>query len=192
MSFIVITLIVLYNRYTWEIKVWLFAHQCCLWLVNDEEIDKHKIYDAFVSYSHKDEDIVIPELVEKLENIPHPYKLCLHFRNWLPGELISNNIMKSVEESRRTIVILSKNSIQSEWAKMEFRAAYRQSLVEKGSRVIIVLLGEIPWNDLDEEIKAYLSLNTYLKWGEPWFWDKIRYGLPHWNVKQRLNIQVKT
>ena len=174
------TLAAVYYRYQQAIKIWLFAHHYCLSCVTEDELDRDKRFDAFVSYSHKDEDFVENNILPRLEAGPRPYELCIHTRDWIPGEWITVQIASSIEKSRRTIIILSQNYIESNWGITEFRTAHQQTLNEGRARVIIVIYGEIgPIENLDPELKCYLAMNTYIKWGDPWFWEKLEYALSH-------------
>ncbi|XP_017047942.1 protein toll [Drosophila ficusphila] len=172
-------LTVFYLMFQQELKIWLYNNNLCLWWVSEEELDKNKTYDAFISYSHKDEEL-ISKLMPKLEGGPHPFRICLHDRDWLVGDCIPEQIIRTVDDSKRVIIILSQHFIDSVWARMEFRIAYQATLEDKRKRIIIILYRELEnMNGIDSELRAYLKLNTYLKWGDPLFWSKLYYAMPH-------------
>lgn len=85
-------LIAIYYKFQKQIKIWLYSKNVCLWFVSEEEVDKDKIYDAFIVFSSKDDDFV-GDLVLKLESDDHQYKCCVHLRDWEPGEMISTLVI---------------------------------------------------------------------------------------------------
>ncbi|XP_067216691.1 protein toll-like [Linepithema humile] len=177
----------LYYKYQELIKIWLFAHEW--WFVTKDLLNKEKLYDAFVSYSHDDHSFIINELVPKLENGPTLYKLCLHYRDCSIHECALDVIARSVQNSRRTIVILSPNFLDSVWRMMEFRVAYCQALSEGRAKMILILYDDIGLlSDLDEELKMIITMSTCIQWGDPWFWDKLRYALPHQSTRPKSSI----
>ncbi|CAK1547943.1 unnamed protein product [Leptosia nina] len=133
----------------------------------DERLGSHE-YDAFVSYAHQDENIVVP-LIQTLESGSRPLKLCTHSRDWIPGELIAEQIVRSVDRSRRTIIVLSKNFINSYWAKLEFITAHSKN------RVILLIIDDVHLsNKLSSDIKTYIDLTTYIHITNPYAIERLR------------------
>ena len=113
--------------------------------------------------------------MESPEDRSEQYKCLIHTRDWNAGEMIPDQIVHSVESSRRTIIVLSKPYIQSMWTKLEFRAAHTQALQDKTQRVIIIVKGELPELDsLDDDLRKYITANTHIDHADPWFWPKLR------------------
>uniref|UniRef100_A0A1S4KCF5 Uncharacterized protein n=1 Tax=Culex quinquefasciatus TaxID=7176 RepID=A0A1S4KCF5_CULQU len=187
---IIVTLIVFVFRQ--EMRVWFHSKFGVRLFYRNSDMDKNerdKLFDAFVSYSSKDEAFVAEELAPLLENGDPSYKLCLHYRDFPVGAYIADTIVQAVESSRRTIMVLSENFIKSEWCRFEFKSAHHQVLRDRRRRLIVILLGEVPQKDLDPDIRLYLKTNTYLQWGDKLFWEKLRFALPDVPNNQRRRQQ---
>ncbi|XP_017771821.1 PREDICTED: toll-like receptor Tollo [Nicrophorus vespilloides] len=168
-----------------EVRVWChskFGVRLCHKSADFDRDDRDKLFDAFVSYSSKDEAWVAEVLAPALE--PN-YKLCLHYRDFPVGAFLADTIVQAVESSKRTIMILSENFIKSEWCRFEFKSAHHQILRDRRRRLIVILLGEVPQKDLDPDIRLYLKTNVYLQWGDKLFWEKLKFALPDVPTGQR-------
>ncbi|XP_039227238.1 protein toll-like [Drosophila yakuba] len=161
------------------IMIWFYEHEICLSLVARRELDEEKKYDAFLAFTHKDEELV-EEFVDRLENGKHKFRLCFYLRDWLVGECIPDCINQSVQGSRRIIILMTKNFLQSTWGRLEFRLALHATSKDRCKRLIVVLYPDVEnFDDLDSELKAYMVLNTYLERNHPNFWNKLMYSMPH-------------
>ncbi|GFW00301.1 protein toll [Trichonephila clavipes] len=105
-SLIVAASKIAWTRYEMNIKVWLYSHGVT-W-VKERDIDRDKKFDAFMSFSHKDENFVIQELVKVIEEKDPNIRLCLHYKHFLPGAFIHENILNAVQDSKRTVLILTR------------------------------------------------------------------------------------
>ncbi|KAB0802621.1 hypothetical protein PPYR_04807 [Photinus pyralis] len=187
---VVLTLLVFIFRQ--ELRVWIhskFGVRLFHRPTEFEMDDRDKLFDAFVSYSSKDEAWVAEILAPTLE--PN-YKLCLHYRDFPVGAYLADTIVQAVESSRRTIMILSENFIKSEWCRFEFKSAHHQVLRDRRRRLIVILLGEVPQKDLDPDIRLYLKTNVYLQWGDKLFWEKLKFALPDVPNNQRRRGSTRT
>ncbi|KAM4544240.1 toll-like receptor 13 [Fundulus diaphanus] len=140
-------------------------------------------YDAFVSYNFNDEPWVIGELLPKLEG-EQGWRLCLHHRDFEPGKPIADNITDAIYGSRKTICVISRRYLESEWCSREVQTASFRLFDEKRDVLILVFLEDIPTYLLSpfHRMRKLLKKQTYLSWpraaAQPEvFWEKLKQAL---------------
>ncbi|XP_033235682.1 protein toll-like [Drosophila pseudoobscura] len=188
---IIISTINLIVYFKQPLLIWFYEHNVCMSLAAQREFEKQKKFDAFLSFTHKDEEL-IEEFVERLENGAYKFRLCFYLRDWLVGVPIPECISQSVKDSKRVIILMTNHFLKSTWGRLEFRLALHATSQDRCKRLIVVLYPEVEnFDDLDSELRSYMVLNTYLKRDDPNFWNKLVYSMPHINVQQEPDPEAK-
>jgi hypothetical protein len=74
-------------------------------------------YDAFISYSHRNKDWVREWLVPQLKNAG--LKVCIDAESFAPGAPSITEMGRAVLRSRKTVLVLTPEYLQSGWAEFE-------------------------------------------------------------------------
>ncbi|KAM8967165.1 toll-like receptor 4 [Pelodytes ibericus] len=164
-----------------------YLHLLCYWCCQNLHAQQgtENEYDAFVIYSTADEEWVKGQLVPELEEGRPPFRLCLHYRDFMPGIPITSNIVnEGLLRSRKALIIVSKNFMQSQWCTFEFEMAKSWQFLDGHAGIIAILLEAVTEAQLKQMLglHKYLHKNTYLKWaGGPierrLFWVRLRDAL---------------
>ncbi|CAN7938417.1 unnamed protein product, partial [Ixodes hexagonus] len=175
-----------YLKFKRQVKVWLYARGVCSFLqcIKEDDLDEDKLFDVFLSFSSRDSAWAYEQLIPKVE--ANGFSVCTYDRNFKGGFLLHDIIQEAVSCSRRTLLVLTQNFLDSEWCRWEFRVAHHRALEDKINRLIIVLVNEVNLELVDEELQLYMQSTNYLRWGERHFWDKLIYSLPKKDGKHRL------
>ena len=138
----------------------------------------HLKYDLFVSYNRHDYQWVITVLQPKLED-ELGLRLCLHHRDFRLGEIITEQIVESIESSKKTLFILSQSFLASTRCLFEIQMA-QSCLYTSGKDVILLaLLEPLPDRMVSKTLKGLLETKTYVEWtendtnGQKLFWEKL-------------------
>uniref|UniRef100_A0A3B3XBC1 TIR domain-containing protein n=1 Tax=Poecilia mexicana TaxID=48701 RepID=A0A3B3XBC1_9TELE len=127
--------------------------------------DPHR-FDAFVSYNVRDEGWVYREMLPVLEG-EQGWRLCLHHRDFQPGKPIIENITDAIYGSRKTICVISRSYLQSEWCSREIQMKNVQKIVTFYAviyglcQIVNVCNGQVqtkicgaPFHDFDDHIST--------------------------------------
>ncbi|XP_078093456.1 uncharacterized protein LOC144509047 [Mustelus asterias] len=184
--FAVMITVLIYQKGKWNIYYGYYLLRA--W-IHESKLQRSRTkgykYDAFISYNSKDEAWVFDQLMHNLENKGPPFHhLCFHHRDFEVGKPIVENIVDAIYKSRKTICIISRSYLQSEWCSMEMQVALYRLFDEHSDVLILVFLDEIPGHMLSSyhQLRKLVMKKTYINWptdenGQKLFWTKLRDAL---------------
>nr|XP_022294553.1 toll-like receptor 13 [Crassostrea virginica] len=138
-------------------------------------------HDAFISYSGLQLRFVMDEVLPRLED-ERNLKLWIKDRDFDVGFCKLDNIMNGIQESKRTICLISKKYLESSWRDYELNMAKVEGIEDRGNLnyVILILLPEV-YEDMHvfpNKIKDLIDKECYIEYpNEPCgcddFWDRL-------------------
>ncbi|XP_072316974.1 toll-like receptor 21 [Eucyclogobius newberryi] len=179
---------IIYTKLYWTFKYSYFVFRAWFgerWRrLRDKE--ENCAYDAFISYNSSDEQWVMEELVPNLEGNGSSFKLCLHHRDFEVGRNIVDNIVSAVYSSRKTLCVVSRNFLRSEWCSLEIQLASYRLFNEHRDVLLLVFLETISQQQISSyhQMRKVMLKKTYLQWprsdcthpaqAQKLFWTQLR------------------
>ncbi|VDI64328.1 toll-like receptor 1 [Mytilus galloprovincialis] len=146
---------------------------------NKDEDSSEYNYDAFISYSDEDRIFVIDHCIKKLEE-DRNLKLCIHERDFIPGHDINNNMVTAIQTSRKTICIITRSFLESDFCMFELNMARMESTHSRNGKNILFLVfyEKLSSKDLPLVLCEHIQKQSYIQYqsneiANAIFWDKI-------------------
>ena len=199
---VIVVVISLVYRYRWHIGYLYFLMRAKRREAREVLDDTTYVYDAFVVYNGTDVGWVKDELLPAMEEDAE-FTLCVHDRDWLLGRDIVDNIVQSIESSRKTLLVVSNAFAISQWCQLELTLAQHRLLEEDRNAMILVLLEPLKRENITPRLLLQMKRQTYMEWtedpvGQKLFWKKLRRALQkpvgslvHGSIVQPQNVPME-
>nr|KAG5696225.1 hypothetical protein BaRGS_019927 [Batillaria attramentaria] len=174
--FVGLLVVALAYRFRWKLRYLYYTTRLSFQRDKRHHDDGFE-FDAFVSFAGEDMEFVDGEMKEELEE-GRGLKLCIHERDFVPGQYIASNIVDSVQRSRRTLVVLTRALLASDWCHYELQMALMEA-AETGRDVLLFLLYEhVPSHELPREVLFNIQASSYIEFPHTesdrgLFWDRL-------------------
>ncbi|XP_046381324.2 toll-like receptor 4 [Haliotis rufescens] len=164
-SFLCILCASILYRYRWKLRYLYYIARGRYRNVDliQHENDREYEYNAFISYANEDRDFALHMFIEKLEREGN-LQLCLHHRDFIPGEPIAANILSAIQKSKFVIIVLSPNFLDSYWCRYEFEMARMEGLYTERNMVVLVKYQEVLPNLVPRDLLYMMHTHTFLEY----------------------------
>ncbi|KAH8316321.1 hypothetical protein KR067_005131 [Drosophila pandora] len=162
-----------------SLRIWLFAHYGVR-VFGPRCEESEKLYDALLLHSAKDSEFVCQHLAAQLETGRPPLRVCLQHRD-LAHDATHYQLLEATRVSRRVVILLTRNFLQTEWARCELRRSVHDALRGRPQKLVIIEEPEVAFEaESDIELLPYLKTSAVhrIRRSDRHFWEKLRYALP--------------
>ncbi|XP_061196379.1 toll-like receptor 4 [Saccostrea echinata] len=137
-------------------------------------------FDAYVSYSIKDLAFVKNEMIPNIEE-RSDMKLAIMHRDDLAGEIQTTNIMDCISRSKRTVCVVSKNYLESDWQDYELNMARMEGISARKTLnfVFLILMPDVCQSKYPRKARDFIKKGYFLEYpddpvGKRVFWETLR------------------
>ncbi|KAM4730707.1 toll-like receptor 8 [Anableps anableps] len=140
-------------------------------------------FDVFVTYDTKDPRVsewVMMNLRVKLEEEGERlFPLCLEERDWTPGVPLMDNLTQSIQNSRKTLFVLTEGYVKTGVFKLAMYLAHQRLLDENVDVIVLLMLEPVLQHSHFLRLRRRLCEKSVVEWprtaaAEPWFWQNLR------------------
>lgn len=166
-------------RYRWKLRYMYYMTRSKYRQYKPVNSTSTYAYDAFISYADHERDFIINECIPNLEQ-KRKLKLCIHHRDFLPGEEITVNITNAIHDSRTTVCLVTRSFLESYYCMFEFNMARMESIYSRNGENILFLVfyDQILPQELSLVMLELVQNQSYIEYphddqGNVVFWEKI-------------------
>lgn len=167
----------------WKIRYFLYMSK--VGVFGYQRIDERKKadfyrYDAFISYAEENLRFVLDGIIPNLEKPDDGVTLCIHQRDFVAGNAISDNIIDAITKSHKTVIVLSNSFIKRKWCIYEFNMARMESMYNRNdNHIVLIMLEDVSIKDMPLEMAEWIKDNSYIEYtsdeqGEVLFWNNLK------------------
>lgn len=200
-SFLTLTVMLAALAHHWFYWDFWFIYHVCLAKVKGYRSlsTSQTFYDAYVSYDTKDPSVtdwVINELRFHLEESEEKnVLLCLEERDWDPGLAIIDNLMQSINQSKKTIFVLTRKYARSWSFKTAFYLALQRLMDENMDVIVFILLEPVLQHSQYLRLRQRICKSSILQWpdnpkAEVLFWQSLKNVVLTENNSRYNNLYV--
>ena len=178
--FIILAMTLYRYRHTLR-YIWL-KHKMHKAYVERQILDPKYSFDAFISCDRSGAIWVKRNFLPKLENEQAGLKFCIVQRDFIVGATIIDNIVHSINKSRKVVYVFSQNFLKSGWCKEELLIGHQESLSRGKNILICIFMPDIIYDKLPDRFRFILNHVTCIKWprdpaAQQVFWIMLKRAL---------------
>ncbi|CAL1541889.1 unnamed protein product, partial [Lymnaea stagnalis] len=160
--FVILLLASLMYRYRWKLR---YLRSIALVKMVGSRPGAVKIgykFDAYILYSDDTRRFVVRDCVRELEE-KRGHRLCIEERDFLPGTYNVSNIVSGVQNSARTVAMVTPEFYQGEYSEYGVKMALMEEIFMHRSVLFLCMYEPTDNRDLSHDLLTAMKQNNYIE-----------------------------